>query len=420
MKFGLRNTEAALTNLGEPQRRLRFAHVAGTNGKGSVCAMLEGVLRAAGLKTGLYTSPHLTDFRERIQVRGRWLPVSRLSPLISRVRRAAEGIPLTFFEFATVMALEEFARRGVEAAVLEVGMGGRLDATNIVSPEVCVITNVSREHTEHLGRTVRLIAAEKAGIIKPNVPVVTAARGAALEVIEARSRELGAPLLRLGRDFGCRARHDGGQEGSQVIDYHGLGRRLRGVRLGLAGHHQAANAALALAAAEIIAERLGRPLPEEAVRRGLAEVSWPGRLERLGSAPLLLLDGAHNPAGARALAAYLSGIEGRLILVVGMLRNKDSAAMLRALLPLAERLIACAPKSDRALPAAEIAAQAERLGMAAVEVVPEVGRAVFKALELAKPDGTLCVCGSLYTVGEAREWLLAASAPAGPGRRAAC
>jgi dihydrofolate synthase/folylpolyglutamate synthase len=405
IKFGLSNVQTALAALGEPQSQTAFVHVGGTNGKGSVCAMVAEVFRRSGHKTGLYTSPHLSEFRERIQVQGRWLAASRLPALVSRVRRAAAGVPLTFFEFTTVMALLEFAARGVEIAALEVGMGGRLDATNVVRPVACVVTNVSLEHTQHLGRTLRLIAAEKAGIVKPGAPCLTAARGPALEVLAQHCRTVGAPLLRLGRDF--RLRPGRGGDGER-FDYIGLGRPIRGLRLGLAGRHQAANAALALAAAEVASGRLGFPLPEAALREALAEVSWPGRLERLGESPLLLLDGAHNPAGARALAAYLAGhARGRLLLVIGMLKDKDAGALLRPLLRLNPRLLVCAPATERALDPERLAGKARRLGAAGVEAAPSVAEALRRALALAGPPDTVCVCGSLYTVGEAREFLLA-------------
>ncbi len=401
IKLGLENTRRALAALGDPHRALAFLHVAGTNGKGSVCAMLAEALRCAGLKSGLYTSPHLSDFGERIQVGGRPLPPRRLARLVSLVRRATRGIPLTYFEFATVMALAEFAEAGAEVAVLEVGMGGRLDATNAVTPLACVVTNVSREHSQYLGRTIREIAAEKAGIAKPGVPLITAASGPALAVIEARCAGVGAPLLRLGRDFRLRRSAAG-------LDYAGPRWRLRGLSLALPGRHQADNAALALAALEAAEPRLPRPLPEEALRRGLSEVRWPGRLECAGESPLLLLDGAHNPAAARALAAHLAGLGGKKILVVGVLRDKDAAGILRPLLPLAHRAVACAPREpERALGAEELAGVAARLGAAGVEVVPEVAAALRRALELAGPRDTVCVCGSLYVVGEARESLAA-------------
>jgi len=411
IKFGLSSVEEALTRLGDPHAALPFIHVGGTNGKGSVCATVSHLLRRLGLKVGLYTSPHLIDFRERIQINGEWLAPSHLAGLVSRVRRATAPLPLTFFEFATIMALLEFARRRAEAAVLEVGMGGRLDATNIVRPLVSVITNVSREHTQHLGRTLRAIAAEKAGIIKRGVPVVCGAAGVGLEVIAARCRDAGAPLLRLGGQF--RLRRRGECQGRAVIDYHGLEHKFRGLELALAGRHQAANAALALAAAELASSRLGRQFSEEVVRAALAEVRWPGRLERLGEAPLLLLDGAHNPAGARALAADLAAHRrGRRILVIGVLADKEAAGILRPLLPLAERVIACAPESERALGPEALAKLISRLSGQRAEVVASVAQALQRAASQAGPAGTVCVCGSLYTVGEARASLLAASCAA--------
>jgi len=419
LKFGLENTRRALSALGHPEAGLACIHVGGTNGKGSVCTMLAALLSRHNLKTGLYTSPHLTDFRERIQVDGRWLAQGRLPQLVRQVREAARGIPLTFFEFATVMALLQFAEAGVEAAVLEVGMGGRLDATNVVAPLAAVITNVSREHTAYLGRRLAQIAVEKAGIIKPGVPCLTGAGGVALGVIEGRCNELGAPLYRLGRELRVRVR-EGGR-----LDYQGVNIGLKGLELGLLGRHQAANAALALGAAEVALPGLGVALNDGAVRSALREVRWPGRLERLTEAPALLLDGAHNPAGARTLAAYLATplaihlaahSPGRLTLVVGMLKDKDAAGILRPLLPLASRIVACAPQSERALPAPALAERVRALnGQARVEVAASVAAAVDAALGAADPQDTVCVTGSLFTVGEARAHWLAAT-----GTAAAC
>ncbi|MFH0808904.1 MAG: folylpolyglutamate synthase/dihydrofolate synthase family protein [Pseudomonadota bacterium] len=407
IKLGLENVRSVLATLGDPQLALPCIHVGGTNGKGSVCAMLSEIFRQAGFRVGLYTSPHLSDFGERIQTDGRRLSPERLDSLVDLVRDAAaarKNISLTFFEFATAMALLEFASHGVEVAIIEVGMGGRLDATNVVSPLVSVITNVSRDHTEYLGRTLAQVAGEKAGIVKPGVPAVTAARGPALAVVRERCREVGAPLLELGRHFRLR----GGEK--RGFSYEGRTRRLSHLKLGLAGEHQACNASLVLAAVETAEKALGRVVPEEAIRAGLSRVSWPGRLERLGDSPLILLDGAHNPAGARALAAWLARhARGRLILVTGVCKDKDARGILRPLLPLAEVFVTCAAASERALNPEDLAEVARVLlrGQLTVEVVPQVAAAVARGLQLAGPDDTVCVCGSLFVVGEARDSLLA-------------
>lgn len=409
-KLGLDTPRRLLAALGDPQQTYPAVHVAGTNGKGSTCVLLEALLRAAGRSVGRYTSPHLEDFSERIAVDGCPIADADLVRHAARVHAAALRLqaPATFFEAATAMAFLHFAEAGasgapVDAAVVEVGLGGRLDATNVLTPRVSVITNVDLEHTKYLGATVAEVAGEKGGIVKPGVPVVTAARGEALEVVRAAAHRHGAPLFVLGEDF---AVTDGAP-----FTYDGPGARLKDLSLGLAGPHQRENAALALAAA---AEFLPEGLPDAAaLRRALAEARWPGRLETIAAAAPVLLDCAHNASAARALAAHLDATPGGPVrLVLGVLADKDFDPIAKALGPCAARVILTAPDTPRRADLAEQARVARRHARD-VTVVPGVAAAVDLAVrEAAAAGGRVVVTGSIYTVGEARAHLRAARAAA--------
>ncbi|HSH70102.1 MAG TPA: Mur ligase family protein, partial [Deferrisomatales bacterium] len=295
--LGLERVEVCLAALGNPHRRVPCVHVGGTNGKGSTAMLLSAALTACGLRTGLFTSPPLEFFGERIRVDGELLPDAAVPDLYRAVRDAAPP-GMTQFEIITAMALLHFARVGVDLAVVEVGLGGRLDSTNVVEPEVTVITNVGLEHCEHLGATIAEIAAEKGGIVKPGIPLVTAAQGEALSRLERLAAGRGSPVYRLGREFRSEP------AGPGKVDYHGLHVRWDHVAYRLRGAHQADNLAVALAALEVLAAR-GWNLREAGIRQGVATANWPGRLEECGSHPTVLLDGAHNPHASRVLATAL-------------------------------------------------------------------------------------------------------------------
>jgi len=308
----LARMEALLAELDDPHRQFPTIHITGTKGKGSTALMLASVFRAAGLKVGLYTSPHLVDLRERITVNGSLISPDDFCRTMNDVARAVESVrqgfpdhPPTFFEIVTALGFLHFARQAVELAVVEVGLGGRLDATNVVMPLVSVITTVSIDHTIQLGNTIESIAREKAGIIKPGVPVVSGPQaGEALIVVEERARQLHAPLLLAGRDIdvsGIRAEEAPGL----VFDLRTPRGWRRGVRLGLLGAHQAVNAAVAVAAAELAAERAAFPLTDEAVAEGLMEARAPARVELISGRPTIVLDAAHNPASARASVSIM-------------------------------------------------------------------------------------------------------------------
>lgn len=403
-KPGLERIQFLLDALGNPERAFPAVHVAGTNGKGSTSAMVAAMLRAAGRRVGLFTSPHLVRYNERIALDGRpvanelfeWA-LERLRPWVDAAAQSPVGQP-TEFEVGTAAAMVCFAEAGVDVAVVEVGLGGRLDSTNVVQPVVSVITPLGLDHTSRLGGTLSRIAWEKAGIIRPGVPVVCAPQpGEAQDVITRVAAEQGAPVLAAGRDYDValvRSDADG-----TVFDVRRGDRWLRGLRTRLLGPHQAVNGAVAAIAG------LTLGLSEEAVRRGLEMVVWPGRLEVVAEGPLVVLDGAHNAEGVRALAAALRTVfpGQRPVFVLGVLQEKPVEAMLRELLPLGRAAVFTAPNSSRTPPVAP--EQLARLAAGLIDpivVEPDAAQALEKARALAGPQGLVCVCGSLYLVGEVR------------------
>jgi dihydrofolate synthase/folylpolyglutamate synthase len=413
IKFGLSSTLELLARLGIPYQKGRYLHIAGTNGKGSVGAMLSAVLTRAGYPVGLFTSPHLVDFRERFRLRDQEISAARVLSLINQVRRVTDDRePPTFFEFVTAMALLYYYQEQAVPIILETGLGGRLDATNIVVPWVTVITNIGHDHHEHLGSDLLQIAAEKAGIIKPAAPLVTyATQKSVLELFRRRCLELAAPLYQGGVDFKTRGR------GGGWFDYHGLDHDFKGLRLSLRGRYQYRNAALALAVLEILA-RQGLALSETAIREGLPKTHWPGRLEQVAQDPRIILDGAHNPAAAQSLAQALKRSRGnsRLILVLGVMADKDVDGILAPLLPLAQMVIFTQPRYFRAAATADLLRRAEAYGLPALSV-PVVAQAIQTAQSLAGPHDRILISGSLFTVGEAKQYFApAASVTAQPVR----
>jgi dihydrofolate synthase / folylpolyglutamate synthase len=385
---------AALDARDHPEARLAAVHVAGTNGKGSTAAMLDAILRASGRRTGLYTSPHLVDFCERIRVDGRTIPRAVVVALVAELRAALEprGIRLTHFEFTTLLAFEWLVRTDVDVAVVEVGLGGRLDATNVVTPAVTTITSIGLDHEAWLGHDVATIAGEKAGIAKAGVPLVLGRVPAEAEaVIRARAAAVGAPLVAVGRD----ARLVPG-DGGDVFTAPGV--RWTGLRIALPGAFQRANAAVALAAAGLLPPPLG--VDEAAVRRGLAGVRWPGRLAVVRERPRVVLDGAHNPDGAAALAAELPRLarDGPVTLVFAAMADKAWQRMLGPLVPHVARAICTRVGRRAADPAPLAAALAARVPAVAVS---EPRAAIATAIAETPPDGTVLVTGSLFLVGEA-------------------
>lgn len=411
-----------LTRLGGPDDELPIVHVAGTKGKGSTSAMFAAMLTAAGFRTGLYTSPHLERLEERFQVDGQLCSADELVSLVETLRpivadmdgRAGGAAPPesgpTYFDLTTALALTHFARRRVDAAVLEVGLGGRLDSTNVCRPRVTVITSISYDHTKQLGNTLSAIAREKAGIAKPGVPLVCGVmenepRG----VIEARCREVGAPLMQLGRDFDFAyhpaALEEAGREHGR-IDFISTvsGRRRANIEVGLLGRHQAANAAVALAALDELA-RQGWSFDEGAIARGLAGVRWPARVEVVGRRPIVVLDAAHNVASAMALVATLQENfrARRRILVFGTSRDKDVPGMLNALLPHFDEVVLTRYQNNpRGVAAEELAGQAERLGAKPARICSEPAAAWDAIHAIAQEDDLVCITGSFFVAAEMR------------------
>ena len=390
----LERIRAALVRRGHPEARWPALHVAGTNGKGSTAAMLDAVLTAAGYRTGLYTSPHLVDFTERIRVGGRTIPRAAVVSLVAELRADLEaaGIALTHFEFATLIAFEWFARLGIDVGVIEVGLGGRLDATNLVEPAVTAITSIALDHEAWLGHDLAAIAMEKAGIVKPGVPLALGRLpDEAARVVVARAAEVGAPVAQVGIEAAL-AEAPGG------LVFRGPGVTWDRLRLALLGTFQQDNAAVALT---VLALARGRfPCAPEAVRAGLAAVRWPGRLAVLRERPLVVVDGAHNPAGATTLAAELPGVVGDrpVVLVFAVMADKDWRAMLGPLLARAARVIVTRVGRRAADPQA--LADALR-GRVPVEAVVEPRAALRAALARAGAEGAVLVTGSLFLAGEA-------------------
>ena len=407
VKAGLENMNRLLARLGNPHRALRCIHVAGTNGKGSTCAFIDSVLRAAGCKVGLYTSPFLMRYNERMRINGEPIPDETLARLTTRIARevdameaSEEGFP-TVFEIGTALMFTWFAEEKVDWAVVEVGLGGRLDPTNVLAPTVSVITRIGLDHTRVLGDTIEKIAAEKGGIIKPGAPVALQAQDArAGEVIRALCEQRGARLLDCA-GFPPRAVRVDARGASFNASFPGM--EEQEYRIGLCGAHQVDNAVTALAALSLLPEE-SRIAPE-AIREGLRACTWPGRLEWMGN---VLLDGAHNPQGAATVRdyvrAFLSGR--RIVLVTGVMADKDVRGVVDGLAGLADEVLCVAPEHmARALDAQALAGlYQERMGRPA-QAVGDTAAALARARELAGEEGAILVCGSLYLVGEVRKML---------------
>jgi dihydrofolate synthase/folylpolyglutamate synthase len=376
---------------GHPEQGLKFVHVAGTNGKGSVSSMVESVLRAAGYKTGLYSSPHLQRYVERVRIGGRPISEREATRRIEELRADTRLPRLSFFEYTTLLGLEAFRDARCDVVILEVGLGGRLDATNIVTPEVSVITNISLEHQRILGDTVAKIAREKAGVLKPGVPCVVGVRGKVeRRAISMRARAVDAPLRWIDRDF------------ESVWTGHALSVRVgqrewRDLRLGLRGRHQGENAACALASVAELRER-GFEISDAHIRTGLQRTKWPARLEWHPGRPAFLFDAAHNAAGCETLSSYLDDLAfpGRVVLLFGAMRDKDHRRMLAAFDGQLDQRIYAAPtvrRSERPERLAKIREGA---------VVRSVSEAVMRAKRSVGADGLVVVAGSIFLVAEAR------------------
>jgi dihydrofolate synthase/folylpolyglutamate synthase len=398
IKLGLENIRTMLERCGHPENGYGIIHVAGTNGKGSVSAALAAILHQAGYRTGLYTSPHLHSFTERIRVEGDAIEESEVARLAIFLRSRAEGVPATFFEFTTALALLHFQQRRVDFAILEVGMGGRLDATNAVRPRLCVITPVCVDHAEHLGNTLAAIAREKGGIIKEKIPVVVGRQEPeALRVLEEEARFRQSPLFLCGRDFSPVSETEG-------FGFRGLGLDLSGLHPGLLGSHQQENLSLALAAAAVL-RRQGAVISGTALREGVERVRWPGRLEWWGERREILIDGAHNEGGARALAAYLSSLPvAGVRLVAGIKGSRPVRDILGPLLPHVAALYCTRPPVEESVDPELLRAEGSAAGIAA-EAYERPEAALEAAIRDRRNDEIVLVAGSLFLAAAAREFL---------------
>jgi dihydrofolate synthase/folylpolyglutamate synthase len=402
IKLELETIRHFLEKIGNPQTSFKTIHIAGTNGKGSVAAMLSAILHRAGYTVGRYTSPHLVNFNERICIDDRpitdddviaaWQLVSSVAP--------ANRQP-TFFELTTAMALSEFGRRKVDWAVIETGMGGRMDATNVIQPELTIITNISMEHKAYLGNTIAAIAYEKAGIIKNGVPLVSGVRQkSAKDVILAKAHSMQAPAYLHKRDF--RHRRKPGNR----FNYKGIANSFRDLSLNLDGAHQFENAALAIAACEVLDQSRKAALAPSDIRYGLQHTHWPGRMEIAGHSPTIILDGAHNLMAASVLARHLTAkyVGKKIILIIGILDDKPYRAILKYLVPCCQIVIVTQADTQRAIAAEQLEIIAREYS-SNVHMMPTVKQALHHALGISEQHDIICIAGSLYVVGEAKSAL---------------
>lgn len=412
MNFGLGRITELLRRLDDPHRKIRVVHVGGTNGKGSTTAMIAAVMHSAGYRVGTFTSPHLHSYTERYRINGCQIEPERVARLITLMRphlddMVREGFEHpTEFEVSTAMAFLYFLDEAVDFLILEVGLGGAIDSTNVVTPLLSVITNVAMDHMDYLGHNLTDIARVKAGIIKPGVPVITAAAAQeVVEIIESACRERGCRLFRVGTDVAWSPGEHSLQ--GQYFDYRGLAGRMEGLWVPLIGDHQLINAATALAALEVLEKNGHVILEEKAVREGLKTVAWPARLELIGDNPPVMIDGAHNYDGAcslrRALDEYFNGYG--VIMIMGMLGDKERAKVVAELAPRARHVIITRPNSPRAGDWAQMAEEARRF-VPQVDTVEDIGAAVRAGMALARPGDLVCITGSLYMVADARETVL--------------
>lgn len=404
IKLGLENTRLLLNHFDNPQLKTRTIHIAGTNGKGSTSAFIESILRASGYKVGLYTSPHLHDFCERIQINRTPIEKKTLCELITRIKKACEilHITVTFFEFSTVLAFLYFFENDTDLNVIEVGLGGRLDATNLCKAEVVIITSISLDHTEYLGGNLRQIASEKAAIIKGSGTVIANIEEDQLfEVINRQSQVHKASIRRLGFDF--KTELISHTPSAQKIKYSAGQIQLDGLELPLIGRHQAANAALAIACSLELKTK-SEQITEQAIRKGLKSTCWEGRLEVVATDPTILLDCAHNPDGVRILTIAIREyfVFKRCHVILGIMRDKPFEEMVEIISPLADRIVLVKPQQERSWEPKQLKEKLSKYNKA-IEIIEKVDYAVEITKKTSASDDLICVTGSIFTVAEARQ-----------------
>jgi dihydrofolate synthase/folylpolyglutamate synthase len=399
IRLDLDSVKRILARLGNPEKNYPTVLVAGTNGKGSICAILSSILNETGMKVGFYTSPHLMDFRERIKVNNRLISRTEMLNLISEIR-SFQKEDLTYFEFATVLAFLYFQRQKVDIAVLEIGLGGRLDATNVVDPEVSIISNISMEHCEYLGNTLEKITREKAGIIRKKGCCVTGSKNPiVIHTLEKICNERGAVLYRIGKDMEVRTHQD------LSFSYTGRERHFCRLRSPLHGRHQIDNAAVALGAVEVLAKK-GLPINNVSIEEGLKKTQWQGRFETILSDPTVVVDGAHNPAGIAALIRTIKEVTSyrKLFFIFGVLKSKEYKSMLRKLASIAPILIVTGLKNTRGEDPAVLSHAAQSYFQNVI-VKENAEGALHYALKQAQSEDLICVSGSLFLVGEIKQIL---------------
>jgi dihydrofolate synthase/folylpolyglutamate synthase len=400
IKLGLSTIKSMMKNLGNPQKSFLCIHVAGTNGKGSIASSLASILKESNYKVGLFTSPHLVRFNERIQIDNK--PVSNKS--IVEAYEALKNVSSgnrepTFFEYSTAMAFYEFGKQKVDWAVIETGMGGRLDATNIIKPALTIISNISLEHRMYLGNTIKEIAGEKGGIIKNHTPVVTGTRQkSAVSTLKDIASEKSAPFYRFGEDFKVR------RSRNNKFTYYGIENTWHNLHTGLQGDYQIDNAAIVLAACELL-DKNKAEIPLNSIQKGLEKNRWPGRLEIVSDNPLIILDGAHNLIATRRLVKYLAKNLSRrkITLVAGILDDKPYSSMIKTLCSVCHRAILTQPKINRALLPEKLYSPAKQV-ISDIKIIPKVNDAIKHAIKTTPPKDAICIAGSLYLVGEAIEY----------------
>jgi dihydrofolate synthase/folylpolyglutamate synthase len=412
IKLGLENMNRMLKAFGNPHQSLRTVHIAGSNGKGSVAVFLAKILQKAGYRVGLYTSPHLSDFSERIRINGHPIASDDVVHLTRLIRAKQYEVAeedgtvdtptsvtnMTFFEFTTLLAFLYFFQKKVDVAIVEVGLGGRLDATNVLQPLVSVITTIAKEHQQYLGKTLEEISREKAGVIKANGILLSAVtQPRILAKIRSRCRELGSALFRVGKDIRIN------QQSKGTFDYQGIATTYQGLQINILGDYQIINAAMAVGVVELLRKQ-GYAVDETSLKDGLRETRWPGRLEVIHRDPKVLLDGAHNLAAIEKLTNALAKnfSYGKLFLVIGIMEDKSITPILKRLVPLGDHIIFTRPKMERAASPSELFESARSM-YGRGEIIEDVKQAVRSALVQASSDDLICVTGSLFAVGEARE-----------------
>ena len=396
VKFGLSKTSNIMKKMGNPHKRQNYIHIAGTNGKGSVSAMVESVLMKSGLKVGFYSSPHLVRFTERFRINRKEISKKKVVELTEEIKSIINPAePPTYFEATTAMAMAYFARENTDIAIMEVGMGGRLDATNIIKPLVSAITNISLEHQSFLGNTLVEIAGEKAGIIKKGVNTIAAATQPKVSgIFREICAERKAPFFQIGKDIRYRNSENG-------FNYYGLNRKIRNINLLLKGEFQHRNTTLAIGILELL-EKKGYKFEDKNIKNGVEETTWTGRIQVLSEKPLLVVDGAHNPGAAQVLVKAVKNDFSykRLILVLGVMMDKDISSIVKEIAGMADHVICSSPEYFRSASPEELHRVVSKYSKK-TEIIKSLPDAIFKAGKIAKPDDMILVTGSLFTVGEA-------------------